>query len=194
MIGNNLSLFLAHDAVFLLFPDKNDLHRLKEIFLAHNLSAMLHCIDGSLIDHIGKIRADRTGSCKRDCFQIHALVHAHVFCMYFQNLHTAFQIRFVHDNPPVETARTQKRRIQDLRTVRCRQDQEAFVCIKSVHLRKELIERLFSLIISAERRITGLSDGVDLIDKHNTRSLLLGLFEQVADTGSSDTNIHLYKR
>ena len=114
--------------------------------------------------------------------------------MYFQNLHTAFQIRFVHDNPPVETSRTQKRRIQDLRTVRCRQDQETFVCIKSVHLRKELIERLFSLIISAERRITGLSDGVDLIDKHNTRGLLLGLFEQVADTGSSDTNIHLYKR
>ena len=55
MIRNNLPLFLTHDTVFLLFSDKNDFYSLKEILLAHYLSAMLHCVNGSLIDHICKI-------------------------------------------------------------------------------------------------------------------------------------------
>ena len=114
--------------------------------------------------------------------------------MYFQDLHAAFQIRFVHDDPPVKTSRTQKRRIQDLRTVRCRQDQETFIRIKSVHLRKELVKCLFSLVISAEGRITGLSYRIDLIDKYDTWGLLLCLLEKIADTGSTHAHIHLYKR
>ena len=59
MIGNDLSLFLAHDPVFLLFSYKDNLNRLKQIFLTYDLSSVLHGIDRRFIDHIRKIRTDR---------------------------------------------------------------------------------------------------------------------------------------
>ena len=34
---------------------------------------------------------------------------------------------------------------------------------------------------------------IDLIDKNDTRCMLLALFEQVADTGSTDTDKHLHE-
>ena len=55
MIGDNPPLFLAHNPVLLLFSDKHNLYRFKEILLANYLPAMFDRIDSSLIDHIGKI-------------------------------------------------------------------------------------------------------------------------------------------
>ena len=110
--------------------------------LADHLSAVFYRIDGRLIDHVGQIRSDRAGRCQSDRLQIHALIHAHIFRMNLQDIHTSSQVRLIHDDPPVKTARPQKRRIQDLRPVRCRQNQKAFIRIKSVHLRQELVQRL----------------------------------------------------
>ena len=193
VIGDDPALFLAHNAVFLFLADKNDFHRFKKILLADHLSAVFYRIDGRLIDHIGQIRSDRAGRCQSDRFQIHALIHSHIFRMDFQDIHTAPQVRFIHDDTPVKTARAQERRIQDLRPVRCSQDQKSLIRIKSIHLRQELVQCLFPFVIAAQGRVTGLSDCVDLIDKYDARRLLLGLLEQVAHTGRADAHIHFHK-
>ena len=41
--------------------------------------------------------------------------------------------------------------------------------------------------------ISASSDRIDLIDKYNTWCHLCRLFEQISDTGSTHTDIHLYK-
>ena len=113
--------------------------------------------------------------------------------MHFQYFHTAFQIRSVHDNPAVETSRTEKRRVENFRTVGSRQDQKSLGSIESVHLRKELVQRLFSLVIPSVMGITALADSVDLVDKNNTWSVFLGLFKKVPDTGRAHAHEHLHK-
>ena len=78
MVGHNLTLFLAHHAVFLFLAYEHLLHRVKEIFLAHILPAKLHGIDGRLVDHIRKIGANRAGSSQRNLVQIHRIVHQNI--------------------------------------------------------------------------------------------------------------------
>ncbi len=55
MVCNHLLLFGTHDAVLFLFSCNNHFHRFKEISLIHTLPAAFHRIDGSLINHIGKV-------------------------------------------------------------------------------------------------------------------------------------------
>ena len=59
--------------------------------------------------------------------------------MDLQNIDTSFQIRLIHDDPPVQTAGTQKGLIQDLRPVGGRQNKYTLIGIKAVHLGKELV-------------------------------------------------------
>ena len=114
--------------------------------------------------------------------------------MDFQNVNAAFQIRLVYDDPAIKTSRAQKRRVKDLRTVSRREYQKTFICVKPVHLRKELVQGLLTLIISAHYSVTGLSYGVDLVDKHNAGGLLLRLLKEIAHTGCAHANVHFHKR
>ena len=113
--------------------------------------------------------------------------------MNLQYIHTPFQIRFVYNNPSVKPSRTQKRGIQDFRTVGCRKNQKTFIRVKSIHLCQELVQCLFSLVIAAHNCITCFSDSVDFINKHNTRSHLLSLLEQITHTGRAHAYIHFHK-
>ena len=63
---------------------------------------------------------------------------------------------------------------------------------EAVHLHKELIERLFSLIMSAAKsRTAATADRIDLIDKDDACGRFLRRLKQVAHTGGADTDIHL---
>src|SRR5699024_9734826 len=73
------------------------------------------------------------------------------------------------------------------------QDQKSLGSIESVHLRKELVQRLFSLVVPSVMGITALADSVDLVDKNNTWGVFLGLFKKVPDTGRAHAHEHLHK-
>ena len=66
MIGNNAALFLAENTVFLFLTHKNNFHGLKQILLAHGISPILDCQDSCLIDHVCKVRTNRTCGCQRN--------------------------------------------------------------------------------------------------------------------------------
>ena len=193
MVGNNPAFFLAEDTVLFLFSHKNHFYCFQKILLGNSFSSVLDCQDRRLVDHICQIGTYRAGRGKSDRFQIHTLVQKNVFRMNLQNLNTSLQIRTLHNDPPVETARTQQRRIQNFRTVGSGKDQKAFGSIKAIHLGKKLIQRLLTLIVSSVMGITGFTDGVDLIDKDDTRRILLCLFKQIADTGGTHADEHLNK-
>ena len=103
--------------------------------------------------------------------------------MYLQDIHPSFKIRSVNDHTSVKTSRTEKSRIKNLRSVGRSKDQKSLGCIKAIHLRKQLVQCLLSLIISAAiAGITAFTNGIDLIDKYDARSILLGFLEKVTDT------------
>ena len=83
VIGNNLSFFLAHDAVLLFLAHKHLLHGIKKVFLADIFPAALYGIDSRFVDHIGKIGSNSAAGCQRNGVKVHGFVHFHVLGMYF---------------------------------------------------------------------------------------------------------------
>ena len=84
MVGDNLAFFITHHAVFFLFStDSHKFKCFKQIGLIDKLSSILYRIDGSLVNHIGKIRSHQTGSSQCQCIQIHRFIHVYILGMYF---------------------------------------------------------------------------------------------------------------
>ena len=194
MIGNDAALFLAEDPVFFLFTHKNDFHSLKQILLGNHVSSGLDCQNGRLVDHVCQIGTHSAAGCQGNGFQIDGLIQMYVLGMHFQDVHTALQIRLVHDDSPVKTARTKQCLIQHLRPVGGRQNEQTLGRVKTIHLGQQLVQRLFPLIIAAAKAgIPAFADGIDLVDKNNTGCHFLGFLKQVADTGCAHADEHFHK-
>ena len=64
--------------------------------------------------------------------------------------------------------------------------------VETVHLHQDLIQRLLALVIGVPQPRAALAaDGVDLVDEHDARRVLLGLVEQVAHPAGADADEHL---
>ena len=194
MVGYDFSFFLAHNAVFLLLAHQYLFHRFKQILLADIIPSFLHRIDRRFVDHIGKIRADRSAGRQSYRFQIHAFIHQHILGMYLKNLRTPFQIRFIHDDPAVKTARAQQRLIQYLRPVRSAQNQNSLGSIETIHFGQKLVQGLFSFLVSSPVfAVSASSDRIDLIDKYNTRRIFCSFLKQIPYPGGAHAHVHLDK-
>ena len=100
----------------------------------------------------------------------------------------------IHMDPPIEPAGTHQGSIQDIWAVRRRQQDHPGVFRKAIHLRQELVQGLLALIVTApDPRAALAADGIDLVDKDDAGSLLLGLAEEIADAARTNTNKHLNK-
>ena len=106
MIGYDATFLFAHDAVFLFLTYQHLFHSREQILLAYKFSAFLDSIDSCLVDHIGQIGTDRSAGSQCNRIQIYGLVHLHILGMYFQDFHTAFEIRLVYDDTAVKTSGT----------------------------------------------------------------------------------------
>ena len=97
-----------------------------------------------------------------------------------QNALTALHVGTVDHDAAVEAARAEQRRIQHVGSVGRRDQNDPFVRFKAVHLHEELVERLLPLVVTAaEPGATMSSDGIDLVDEHDTGRVLLPLLEEV---------------
>ena len=114
--------------------------------------------------------------------------------MHLQNSQASLYIRLVHHNLAVKASRAQKCRVQNIRPVGGRDDDDAFVGSKTVHLHQHLVQGLLPLIMAAPQACATLaSHRINLIDEHDARSMLLGLVKQITDTGSTHAHEHLHK-
>src|SRR5699024_3031051 len=115
--------------------------------------------------------------------------------MNFQDLLTALKVRELHGDPSVKTSRTEKRRVEGIRAVGRRQDHNALGTVETVHLGEKLVQSLLSLVVASgkARSVTLLTDRIDLVDKYDTGSFLIGLLEEVTYLGCSHTYEHFHK-
>ena len=65
----------------------------------------------------------------------------------------------------VETARSQERRIQYLRTIGGRHHHDAGGWVETIHFGQKLIEGLLALVVGENRSPASLTNGVDLVDE-----------------------------
>ena len=150
--------------------------------------------DGRLVHNIFQIRAGEVRRSQRDDSQINVIGQRLALGMNLQDLLAALYVGVIDHDLPVKPAGTQQRRIQNIRTVGGRHDNDALVGREAVHFNQQLVERLLALIVTAAQAGAAMTaDRVDLIDENNGRRVLLRLIKQVADTARADADEHLYK-
>ena len=83
---------------------------------------------------------------------------------------TAVYVGIAYNNLTVKSARTEKRRIEYVRTVGCGDKDYALVYAEAVHLYEQLVKGLLTFVVTAAEACASLTAyGVDFVDKNNTR-------------------------
>ena len=102
------------------------------------------------------------------------------------------QVGRVDADLAVEAAGAQQRGVEDVGTVRRRDQDDVGLDVEAVHLDEQLVEGLLALVVAAAHAGAAVAaDGVDLVDEDDGRGVLLGLLEQVAHAAGADADEHL---
>src|SRR3989344_1623322 len=116
------------------------------------------------------------------------------FCMNLENRLTLFDIGKIQNNSPIKPTRAKKRGIENVGAIGRRYDNNLISRLKAVHLNKNLVERLLTLIVPAAKTSTAMApDRINLIDKNNRGSGFLCRAKQIPHARSADADKHLDK-
>ena len=185
--GDELVLFLqaAHDAVY----------GIQEILFAH-LACIASCRNqGRFVANVGDVSAAETRGLTGKEVDINRVVFLQWAQVHIKNGFPLLEVRHVHINLAIESAGTHQSAVQNIGPVRGRKDDHTTVGAKTIHLGQQLIQRVFALVVGSHARVfaTGAANGIDLIDKDDARTLVLGLLEQVPDAACAYTHKHLHE-
>lgn len=148
----------------------------------------------NLLFRITGLRTGEAGSAEGDLREINFVVELFVARVHVEDRDATLHIWYVHRNLPVKAARSHECRVEDVRPVGRCNDDDARVALKAVHLCEKLVKRLLTFIVAAaDARAARPADSIDLIDKDEAGGVLLGLLEEVANSGCADANKHLNK-
>ena len=147
-----------------------------------------------LVDHVGQVRAGEARGPPGDDVQVGVGRDRLAARVHLEDALAAGQVGLGHDDLPVEPARAQQRRVEDVRPVGGGDHDHAALGVEAVELDQHLVERLLALVVpAAEARAAVPADGVDLVHEHDRRGVRLRLLEQVADPGGADADEHLHE-
>ena len=179
--GHGFALSAHHDLVFAVF----------ELGLRHHALVAARGEQSGFVDEVGEIGAREPRRTARNDLRIDVGRQRHLLHVDAQDLLAPNHIRVRHHDLAVETAGTQQCRIEHVGTVRRRDDDDAFVGFKAVHLDQQLVERLFALVVTAAKTGTAMTaDSVDFVDEDDARRVLLGLLEHIADAACANADEH----
>ena len=100
------------------------------------------------------------------------------FRMNLQDFLPSAHIRTINSYLPIKSSGTQQSWIENIRPIGSGNDNNALIDTKTVHLHKKLVEGLFPLVMSAAEAGAALAaNGINLIDEHDTGSVLFGLLK-----------------
>ena len=91
----------------------------------------------------------------------------------------------------IEAAGPQQRRVENVRTIGRRDDDDALVGREAVHLDEQLIERLLALFVAERVAAAAAADRVELVDEDDARRMAPRVLEQLADARGADAGVHL---
>src|SRR5699024_9633960 len=98
----------------------------------------------------------------------------------------------VHDDLPVETARTQQCRVEDVGAVGGGDEDHTALDVEAVHLHQQLVEGLLPFVVDAAHAGSAVTAHcIGLVGEDDRGGVGLGLVEQVTHTGGADTDEHL---
>jgi len=195
MIGNGLFLLGSNDFVLFFKPANNPVHGIEEVFLGHRLFLLTGCDQGRLVADVGNVGPRKTRGLARQKLQVEGLSGLYRTQVHLEYFLPFTDIRQVYVDLPVEPASTHQGLIQDIGAVGCSQNYNIGVGTKTVHLRQQLVERIFPLIVRTGKIVfsPGPAYGIYLVYKDYGRRFVLGLLKEVTYPGGTHPYKHFNK-
>src|SRR3569833_854953 len=170
VISRHLLLGLAHHHGAPLGAHHDLVLRTLELVHAHHALVGARGEQGGLVHEVGEVGAGEAWRTAGDIAWLHVVVQLNTPHVYTHNLLTASHVWHRHHDLPVEAARAQQGRIQDVRPVRGGDDNGALIAFEAIHLVQQLVQGLLTLVVpTAQPRTAVPANGVDLVDENGAR-------------------------
>ena len=192
VVGGDEAFLVVHQAGPLLGSGDDAVDGLIQDPVVDDLRVLTGGQQGRLVEDVGQISTRESGGALGDLSEIDFLGQGFVRGMDLEDVLAALHVRGFDGDLPVEAARAQQRRVEDIGAVGRGDEDDIGLDVEAVHLHEELVERLLAFVVAATHAGAALAaDGVDLVDEDDAGGVGLGLFEQVADAGGADADVHL---
>ena len=192
VVGRDLLLLLAHDPRALLRTGDHPVDRLVQRHRVDQLLVRPRSEQRGLVEDVREVGTGEPRRTPGEGHQVDVLRDRLARGVHLEDLEPALQVRSVDGDLPVEPARAQQRRVEDVGPVGGRDQDHAALDVEAVHLDQQLVEGLLALVVAAAHAGAAVPpDGVDLVDEDDGRRVGLGLLEQVTDPRGADTDEHL---
>merc|ERR1719393_692564 len=113
--------------------------------------------------------------------------------MNLEDFYSPGLVREVDRDSSVEAARSEESVVQNISSVRRGNHDDARVAGEAVHLREDLVQRLFPFVVRREASTAGAlaADGVDFVDEDDARRVLFGISKERTNARRTDADEHL---
>ncbi len=144
-----------------------------------------------LVHEVREVCAGEPGGAAGDGSQVHVRLHRDLRDVHLEDRFAAPQVGVADGHLPIESSGPEQRLVEDVRAVRGRDDDDALVGGKAVHLDEQLVEGLLALFVAERLSAAASADGVELVDEDDARAVLPGVLEHPPDAGGADAGVHL---
>ncbi len=185
----------SHHLGLLLQSAYDSIYGIKEILLAYRLLVVAGSDEGSLVTYICNISTREARGLASQEVHVYSVIYLDRLEVNQEDCLTLVQAWEIYVDFSVKTAGTEQGAVEHIYTVGSCQNDDTTIGTETVHLCKQGVERVLSLVVSAHCRVlaAGTAHSIDLIDEDDARSLLLCLAEEVAYARCTHADEHLYK-
>ena len=184
LVREDPTLLLGDDAA-LLKPADDPLERRLEVRLRDVVAVVTRGEDRCLVRDVGQVGAGQPGGLARDEVKVDVGREGLAPRVNSQDLLAAGEIRRRDEDLAVEPAGPEQGRVEVLEPVRSTHDDHlaALAPVEPVQLDEQLVQRLVLLPVEAAAHPLH-SDGVELVDEDDRRSVVPGLLEELPDAAA----------
>ncbi len=194
VVGGDPPLLLVHQPAALLRAGHHPVDGLVQVVVVDQRGVAAGGQQRRLVQHVRQVGAGEARGPPGDREQVDVDGQRLALGMDLEDVVAALQVGALDRDLPVEAARAQQGRVEDVRPVRRRDEDDPTLDVEPVHLHEQLVERLLPLVVpAAETGAAVPAHRVDLVDEDDRRGVGLGLLEQVADPARADADEHLHE-
>ena len=194
VIGGDTFVGLRYQTGFLLRSHDNFVDAFVYVRHCDDFSARTNSQNCRFVQQVFQIGAGESRSNSCHCAEVYIRSYRLFACMYFKYRFSSTYVGSVDVNLSVETAGTQQCRVENICTVGCRHYDYACVGFKTVHFHKQLVERLFTFVMSAAQSCATLTTHcVDFVNKNDAGHVFLCLVKQISYTACAHAHEHFHK-
>src|SRR6056300_1073480 len=156
-------------------------------FVSDDTITITNGTDRTLIEKVREVGTGEASCLSGNAFKINIFSQLLVASMDTQNLLASSDTWESHLNLTIKATWTKKSLIKNIHSVSGCDNHNTSIIVKAVHLSKKLVNSLFAFIIG------WLTNGVNLINEHNTWLVFASNFKEIADPFGTHTDKHFNK-